>query len=464
VAVVTIAARSGAPPSPEPTEDRGASASARDSAIVALLRRRRPAEPVGWLYLLVVVLIVFQRFVVPGTVVSIALPVAFLVVGMLCIRGHIVADRTSTVLYAAAVGACCTASLVASWTGLKLSLSSLALLAVIYVPCCFRLSPGLRRRFPDVLALFQSLMLIAAAVCVGQWVAQMAGWQFEDLLGGLPPQMLASTTEFNLSYPLYYGSSIYKSNGVVFLEPSFASQFLAIAIIVHIVIGGPRWRLVLLGAGLLATFSGTGIMLLAAGLAVLLVRRGTRWAARAAIGVVVAVVVVAVTPAGSLLAARTDETSSTGSSANARFVAPYEQVFAAVSTDLPALLVGRGAGSVTRDVEFFNPLGVYANYPTAPKLLGEYGLPATIIFLVFLLRLFLRRVPSITLGLTACMLYFVLSAALLQPPIIYTAWLLTGLFATGPTAHAVPRRGPRPPPPHTTTRPTPLRPSDGLED
>ncbi len=86
---------------------------------------------------------------------------------------------------------------------------------------------------------------------------------------------------YNYSYEIYYGSSILKSNGVVFLEASFASQFLALAIIVQILLGGGRLRLVLFGAALVSTLSGTGLLLLAAGLALLAVRRGGQWATRA---------------------------------------------------------------------------------------------------------------------------------------------------------------------------------------
>ncbi|MGH3565065.1 MAG: hypothetical protein ACRDRH_03340 [Pseudonocardia sp.] len=387
-------------------------------------------------------LIVFQRFVVPGTVVSIVLPLTFLVLGSLALRGHVVADASRTVLYLAAMAACSVASLLATtWGGLAMSLNSLALLAVIYLPCCTRVSAPLRRRFPEVLEFFQRVMIVAAVACIAQWVAQMAGWQFEDLLDFVPPQMLWSSADFNLSYPLYYGSPIYKSNGVVFLEASFASQFLALAIIIQVLLGGSRWRLVIFGAGLLTTFSGTGIVLLAGGLLVLGMRRGGRWAIRVAAAVVVVVVAVSATPAGELLADRSTETSAGGSSGNARFVAPYEQVFLASYTDASALLVGRGAGSVTRDIEFFNPLGVPANYPVLPKIIGEYGLLASLILLMFLLTLFLGRVPSITLGLMTCLLVFVLSGALLQPPIVYLGWLLTGIFAA-PRPAEVERRLP----------------------
>ena len=387
--------------------------------------------PLVCVQLLVVTLVLFQRFVVPGPAISIAVPIVLVVLVVLGVRGHIVADLTRTGLYIAAMIACMLAALLSStWFGLEMSLNSLALLAVVYLPFCCRLGPELGARLPEVLELFQRLMLAAATVCIAQWGAQLAGWEFRDLLDVVPPQWLASTIEFNLSYPLYYGSSINKSNGVVFLEPSFASQFLALAIIVQLLLGRARWRLVLFGVALLTTLSGTGMLLLSVGLAVLAMRRGGQWTVKASMAVAVVVVVVSATPAGSLIAERFSEGSQPGSSGHARFVAPYENVLTAVSSDVRALFLGRGAGSVTRDVQFFNPLGIPANYAAVPKLVGEYGLPAALLFLAFVLTVFLWRVPSITLALMSCMLYFVLSSSLLQAPIIYVCWLLTGLWAT----------------------------------
>ncbi|MGH3586374.1 MAG: hypothetical protein ACRDQ0_08615, partial [Pseudonocardia sp.] len=148
---------------------------------------------------------------------------------------------------------------------------------------------------------------------------------------------------------------------------------------------------------------------------------------------------VSFTPAGELLADRSTETAQVGSSGYIRFVAPYELVFTSVPEDTSALLVGRAPGSITRDLDFFNPNRVAANYPALPKLVGEYGLPATLAFLTFVLMMFLRRAPSGTLALMAALLFFVLSSALLTAPIVYFAWLISGLFAADPTG--APRRG-----------------------
>jgi hypothetical protein len=401
--------------------------------IRAGVRRASDHVPIALLYLFVLTLTLLQRIVLPGTVVFIALPIAFAVLTVLAVRGDVVADVPRTVAYLAAVGSCCLATLVSTgWTGLDGSLTSLGLLAVLYLPCCARFSPTLRQFFPRVLEFFQKIMSAAAIVCIGQYAAQVVGgWTYEDLLGFLPPALLPPVEGYNLSYPLYYGSPIFKSNGIAFLEPSFCSQFLALAIIVQLLLGGRRWRLVLLGAGLVTTFSGTGLLLLGAGFLVLAVRRGGQWTARASVAALVAAVAVSFTPAGTLLADRSTETTHQGSSGNMRFIAPYELVLSSVPTDPATLLAGRGPGSITRDVVFFNPDGIDVNYPAVPKLLGEYGVPATLVFVVFLLTIFFRGVPSPTLGVMACMLYFVLSGALLTAPIVYLSWFITGLFATG---------------------------------
>jgi hypothetical protein len=209
---------------------------------------------------------------------------------------------------------------------------------------------------------------------------------------------------------------------------------LATAIIIQLLLGGTRRRLALFGAALLMTFSGTGLVLLASGLIVLALRRGGRWAWRMALVITVSAVVVGTTPIRGVLLDRVSEFSEQGSSGNARFNAPYDLVFNAISTDLPALLVGRGAGSVDLDVNYFNPTGIPSNYPAIPKLLGEYGLPSTVVFIAFLMTLFLRRCPSAVLGLIAVVMFFFLSGALLEPPVIYLVWLLTGLFAGSPIA------------------------------
>lgn len=398
--------------------------------------------PLASVYVLIVTVTVFQRFVVPGTVVSVALPVAFLVLVGLAARGQLVADVSRVALYLAFVAVCLVCTVVASTSDApEPSITSLLLLLVLYIPLCFRGKARLREQFPRVLRFYQKVMIAAAFACLLQWAIQIAGIPYEDLFDTyLPPQLIF--TDYNTTYPIYYGSPILKANGFVFLEPSFASQFLAISIIVHLMLGGPRWRLVLFGAALLTTVSGTGIALLGVGLVVLAVRRGGRWTARALVASFLVVIAVSLTPVGELLAERTGESATTNSSGNARFVAPYVAVADAVGRDQGVFLFGRGAGAVENeaDLAFFNPQGVLINYPALPKFVGEYGIPAALVFLAFILTVLLRNVPSPTLGLMSAALYFVLSGSLLQPQTVFLCWLLTGLFAAGRAGEVAGRR------------------------
>lgn len=436
---------------PGPAERPGARVAARPADRVR--RMLSPRRSLVGVQILILTVVLLQRLVVPVPTleVSVALPVALLVTTVLVLSGQAVADVRSTVLYCLAVGACVLANTISTTVhGLGGSFTSTELLAALYLPFCFRLGPQLRRRFPEALNFFQKVMILAATTCLLQLLAQLAGWQFTDLMrAALPANLLVDEVAYNYSYEIYYGSSIFKSNGIVFLEPSFASQFLALAIIVQILLGGGRLRLLLFGAALVTTLSGTGLLLLAAGLALLAVRRGGLWATRACVAVAAAILVVSFTPAGNLLVDRANEPTTEGSSGNTRLVAPYLNVVNAVAKDHTALLVGRGGGSIERDAGFFNPYGILADYTALPKLVGEYGLPAALIFLVFVLTVFLVRTPSPTLGFAACLLFFVLSGSLLQPPIVVLCWTLTGLFAAGPASIVrFPVRHRSAPPPH----------------
>lgn len=382
------------------------------------------------LQILILTLVLLQRFAVPFNGISVAVPV---VVGLLVLVGMrrlLVTNSLRSLLYLAALSCCLAVSIVASaFYSRPLSMNSILLLLVVYAPLCYQLRPQLQILYPRVLEFFNTVMVFAACAALLQWVAQVLGWSYRDLLlEVLPPQYLVQ--DYNTAYPLYYGSSIYKSNAVVFLEPSFCSQFLALAILVQLLRGGKRWRLCLYAAALLTTLSGTGFALLAVGLMAMAFERGGRWATGAFAGVSFVVVALLATPVGQLIADRADETQQPGSSGNARFVQPFTQVLSGLARDEDTFLVGRGAGSSTREAAvFFNPGRLEANYSVAPKLAAEYGVPATVLFVVFVLCVFLRAPPSRTLAITVVPLYFLLSSSLLQPQTVYLAWMLTGLFA-----------------------------------
>lgn len=386
------------------------------------------------LHLMVIAVVVLQRFAVPGIGTALCLPVVMAILAYLVHERAVVLDTMRTRLYLLAAGICCAATLLsASYFKDEWSLKSLALLVVLYIPFCLRLRPDLRYLYRPLLGFFNTIMLVLACVALTQWAAQLVGWTYSDPLDLVPDQFLIQT--YNTSYPIYYGSPIMKANAFAFLEPSFCSQFLAVAIIVQLLLGRSRWRLPLYAAALLTTVSGTGIILVGVGLAVLAVRRGPAWMARTLLLLLLIGVMLLSTPLAQILARRSSEQAEQGSSGQARFVAPYVLIASGLTADIPTLLVGRGPGIVSRTAgaEQFNAERIEANYPVIPKLAAEYGVIATMVFSWFAIVAMSNRTPSVTMSIMMLVVYFVLSGSLLQPSTVLAAYVFTSLFAARPS-------------------------------
>jgi hypothetical protein len=201
-------------------------------------------------------------------------------------------------------------------------------------------------------------------------------------------------------------------------------------VVIQLLLGGKRWRLALYGGAILTTLSGTGLLLLAVGVSVLIIRRGGRWAVQTVIIAGVAVVAVSLTPLAAIIAPRLSETAQSNTSGNARFIAPYTQVADGLSWDFSALMFGRGPGAVARSTGnvVFNPYGLEINYPVVPKLAAEYGLMAAILFAWFILPAIAGRPRSPTLAAVLLLLYLVLSGSLLQPATVYTCLAFGAFF------------------------------------
>jgi hypothetical protein len=386
------------------------------------------------LRLIVLAVVVLQRFAVPGLPTALCMPIVLGIVVYLVSERILVQDRLRTGLYLLAIGSCCGATLLStSHFRDEWSLNSLLLLVLLYVPFCYRLRRELRHLYRPLLEFYNRIMVVAACVALAQWLAQILGWAYMDLLAFLPRQLLLQT--YNTFSPVQYGSSLMKTNAVVFLEPSFCSQFLAIALVAQLVLGGRRWRLPLYAAAILTTVSGTGILLVGLGLVVLAVRRGVPWAAGMLFILLLLGAGVSFTPLGQLLMTRSTEPSSPNSSGNARFVAPYGQVTAGLARDTPTLFFGRGPGQSSPDtsgIKYFNAERLQANYPVIPKLGAEYGLIATLAFTVFVVVAITKGTPSPTMSAIMLLFYLALSGSLLQPGTVYTAYLFTSVFAAAP--------------------------------
>jgi hypothetical protein len=385
---------------------------------------------------LLVAVVLLQRVGLPvgGQPLPIVVPVGLGVAAWLTFRGSLRPDPLRTALFLVAVGTVTVASWAATWFSPHVRPNALLLVLVVCSPWVLRAADGSRNvaGARHVGAVFVRLMTLLAAVGIAQMAAQLAGvWRYEDLLlPFIPPEM--SLGDYNTSQPIAWDSHIYKSQAFVFLEASIFSQLTALAIVVGLVLRRPWWQLLVLCVGLLTALSGTGLILLAAGLVLIVLR--ARWALRPAYLAVaaVAVAVAIASPAADLLSSRSAEVSDPTSSLALRFVLPYEQVAVGMAEQPVRWLVGAGPGSSDRVLESDrDAAGLAVVYTVPTKLIFEYGLLAGALFLVFLLVSLLRAPPFVVIPGTLVVLLALLGGYLGSPHAMWVAWLLSVVWGRG---------------------------------
>ncbi|MDB5826419.1 MAG: hypothetical protein JWQ73_639 [Variovorax sp.] len=312
---------------------------------------------------------------------GIALPLVFLVtfVGLLfgAFKVHL--------------GRLCFYLLLAIWVcvsqlfGKSFSLSSLCFLLFIFFPYVLQLKGD--RATPDAAAstpaeIFTNVGFAAAILGCVQYGAQFVigptlAFPIEHLL---PKGILIEY--FNYLNAVSYGSSVYKANGVFFLEPSFFSQFLAISLLVEL---SGKTRLLRIAAHLAAlacTFSGTGLIVLATG-AVTLVVVNRRWDL-AALALFVGLIGAFFGQSLGLgyFVERSSEFASVGTSGFERFVAwTYllrDQFWDATSK----VWTGFGAGTFAGEAK----VARYSVWESSfAKIIFEFGLPGIVLYCTFII-------------------------------------------------------------------------------
>ena len=380
------------------------------------------------LTILLVCELFLQRLVVPaaGTGVPVILPITLVGAVVLVRRGQLRTNLVRSRAYLIAMAACVLVAFTSFARGEPdASLNSLMLLVVTYAPFIVGLSrEQARLLLPRLLDRFVILAGVLAGLALGQFGLQLVGVHYADVLGDLvPSQFLAQN--FNTSYPVHYGSTLYKSNAFVGLEPSYTSQFLAVGLIVSVLRRTRVWQIALFLLAILSTVSGTGILLVGFAGVLLAVHKGLRFTLSALTVLVILVGALSLTPAAKIFASRATETSSSGSSGNLRFVTPYVRTWDNLSANPERALFGNGPGWSDRDSQAFSArTGLPLNYALLPKLLLEYGLVGSIGFLVLMAAAFIRGSPSFVLTGTMLFFYIVLSSSLLNPVVGYLVLLL----------------------------------------
>lgn len=379
------------------------------------VRRRAPAAVVPVCCATLAAVVFAQRLVVPlggEQSVTCLLPVAWLSMGTLLAIGGARVDLPAACGCAAFLATALVSQIMG---GQDFSAGSFALLVAIYVLCPIRIVIT-EDEYIRILRFFQSCLVLVALATLGQYASQLAGRGMPILENILPERVVVKN--FVYMQEIVYASGFYKPNALVMLEASFLSQFVGLALVIEFWFFRRNRYLMLFGAVLVLTFSGTGMILAGATLALMISRRGIDRTTTILIGVAVCMAA-GLVATGYLdsISNRVAEFSDSNASASVRFIRPLERVYEVLSSgDGDAVLWGYGAGFIDREI------GYTWNPPV--KVLVEYGLITCIAYWGYMATLI--RAPFAPILASGLVLEYLLlgGGALLQPPVVLACLFL----------------------------------------
>lgn len=291
-------------------------------------------------------------------------------------------------------------ALIQIWRGEVFSLPSLAMMAVLgfaYVPAARRDTVTQ----DDALRFFCNLTALIALAGVIQFALQFVGGKALAFpIETFVPDWLR-TRGYNDIAPLYYGARIYKATGFVMLEPSVFCQLCALGLTAELVYRNRGWRMVAYAAGIVVSYSGTGLLILAVTLPVLVILY-QRWDLLLRGLLLLAVLALLVEPLNlNVTLNRAGEFGSGGSSAFIRFVGWMNLFADKLWTDPARALFGYGSGA------FFSAAELYrAGEMAHAKILFEFGVVGGLLYFVFLFYCFLSSRAPLALRIGVLAAYF----------------------------------------------------------
>lgn len=216
---------------------------------------------------------------------------------------------------------------------------------------------------------------------------------------------------FNYVIPAPGLGGLNKANGFFLLEPSSLSQMMAIAIIIELEFFKPSWRILVLAAALMLSFSGTGMVLFLAIVPLMLLNRGRGGVLLVVVPAMIALGALLAGPKIALLIDRLQEFGSDQSSGFARFVSPFYLFRDYLYPDASTTLFGMGPGTI----EGYTLKTAYLIHdPTWGKLIFEYGFLGALPFAAYVGYCFFAGARSTWLAAALFINYLLLGGNLVD--------------------------------------------------
>jgi hypothetical protein len=278
--------------------------------------------------------------------------------------------------------------------------TSLLILAALHFPYVLVVRDG--HEYTDkLLRIFLGIATLLACLAIAQYFLQsIISPAILFPIDNFVP-MAFVVQGFNAQGVIHYGSDILRATGVFMLEPSFLTQFLAVAIIAESVTSPRLLRLALFAAGIVVAHAGTGILILAICLPLVVILH-RRWD----LLLYVTVCVAALVALGDLLNLETilnraNEFSDPKSSGFARFIGGFYLFDQLLWPEPSRALFGYGAGAFMQYTHLFQR--EVADMPLT-KMVFEFGVVGAAVYFAFLMScLFsspLPRIVSLSIALT----------------------------------------------------------------
>ncbi|MDX1887047.1 hypothetical protein [Mycolicibacterium sp. 120270] len=328
-----------------------------------------------WIAGLFLTAVLVQRFSVPGlTTVALLVPLTLLWTAAAWVKGVVVVDRSR--LLGWLMVAVCTGGLLLVQLRVveaaEISVRGWAILLVIWLAFVVRSAERSIAAYTTALHYITNIATGLAVASIAMILIQVAGVPFQDWFGQVVPEFM-QLAGFNTTYPIEFGSPIFKSNAFIGLEPSMISAQLGVGVLAALLSGARVWKLVVMVAGLVATVAGSGMIIVILGVLVMLVARGSRRAVAWYIAAFAVVLGAAwFTKLGRLVFDRVGEFQSDSSSTSLRVFQPYRVLYPRWTQDLAGAILGYGPGSSHRFAEEANVADMLVTTPV--KIFFEYGL------------------------------------------------------------------------------------------
>ena len=392
---------------------------------------------VSFLTFEMIFVVLTQKLAIPlgggaGSQIALAFVLHYAALFYLALAERLLVPRRRLVLFCLLVAAAVMTQIGYSSEGS--SFSSLALMLLTAAMLLF-VVPISRDAYRELLRRFVLLAVAASGLVGFDWAAQIAHFRMPDLDALIPYPFIYQA--YNYIQPVTWDSPWMKPNGVIFLETSHASQFIALGLVVEIALFRNVFRLGALLFGLAATLGGTGMLLVITCLPLLVVRLPQRVLIAS---VALAPIVLIAAAQGNLLdplLKRTSEFSQNSSSGFNRFVLPMQWSLETLEGPTEQAWLGEGAGSMPKTVNDEEEGTTGYAWPPYTKIGVEYGLLTLLVWLAYVFTSIFGTGVPVVIAWAAFVQFNFLNGSLNVPiHTIYCVLLSAGYSLTDGPAEA----------------------------